>query len=507
MTPEPLKQSSRFEEALEYLENRINYETFRSIPYSELESRLVRLREILDFLGKPDEKYATIHIAGTKGKGSTCIILEQILSHAGYRVGRFCSPHLHSLMERFSIDGVPCEKEVFAEVLLELRDRLDAWEAIAPPTVRGLPPLTFFELTTLFAFYYFAREKIDFAVVEVGLGGRLDSTNVCRPIATVITSIGYDHLEQLGPTLGDIAFEKAGIIKPGIPVISGIRKAEPRKVVREIARNRNAPLYEIGTDFEIGDFADSFENDFYTTTYDFATTSNKFRSPACFSGLKQPVFGEHQVRNASLALSTTALLREKDWRLPDEAVRAGIAAVRLPARVERLGDKPIWIVDGAHNRTSVQELIVTLRRNFPNAKNRYLLFGTMLGKDVEGMLYELLSFFDWIVFTQSSLGPRCFPAVGLRVIAASLRCQSEKEFRSTLDRPPGEPVTTFEEISQKSESDWGDAIPDWRAALARIRNLAGEDDLICTTGSFYLAADVRQQLIGSQLSISGADSV
>ncbi len=494
IAPEPLKHSSRFEEALGYLENRINYETFRSIPYQELEARLVRLREILDFLGKPDEKYATIHIAGTKGKGSTCIILEQILAHAGYRVGRFSSPHLHSLLERFTIDGIPCEKEAFAETLLELRDRLSAWEDLSASNSQPSPPLTFFELTTLLAFYYFAREKVDFAVVEVGLGGRLDSTNVCRPIATMITSIGYDHLEQLGPTLGDIAFEKAGIIKSGIPVISGVRKPEPGEVVREIARSRNAPLYEIGIDFETGNFADSFENDCCGTTYDFATTSNKFRSQTRFSALKQPVFGEHQVRNASLALSAAALLRERDWRLPDEAIRSGIAAVRLPARVERLGDKPAWIVDGAHNRTSVQELIATLRRNFPNAKKRYLLFGTMLGKDVEGMLYELLSFFDWIVFTQSSLGPRCFPAVGLRIIAASLRCQNEKEFRSTLDRPPDEPGT----VAQKSESDWGDAIPDWQEALARIRNLAGNDDLICTTGSFYLAAAVRQQLIESR---------
>ena len=238
MTP-----NKEYSEAISYLESRIHYETFQTIPYNALENRLEVLRDLLDFLDSPDKKYKIAHVAGTKGKGSTCIFLDRILCKAGYRTGCFNSPHLHSLMERFMSDGVPCEEDIFMEIFFDLKNRIEKWESTSPVAAALQFPITYFEWTTVFALEYFARQNVEIAVVEVGLGGRLDSTNVCQPAVSIITSISYDHIEQLGPTLSDIAREKAGIIKPGIPVVSGVRKPEPADTIRTIAAARNAPIY------------------------------------------------------------------------------------------------------------------------------------------------------------------------------------------------------------------------------------------------------------------------
>jgi len=445
MTPNP-----KYHEALAWLENRINYETFRLIPYAELENRLGALGDLLEILGSPDRKYAIVHVAGTKGKGSTCIFLEQILHRAGYRTGRFSSPHLHSLMERFTIDGVPCEESLFAEIVFDLKNRIEKWESTHFT-------LTYFELLTLFAFEYFARQEVEVAVVEVGLGGRLDSTNVCQPVVSVITSISYDHVELLGPTLADIAREKAGIIKPGIPVVSGVRRQEPTitavDTIRSIAASRGAPIYEWGRDFS-SQLCQVSPN--RSLVFDFVTPSRHRKQ------LETPVWGEHQSRNASAAIMTSMLLEKQGWNIPEEAVRRGLQATRLPARVEICSRNPLLIVDGAHNRDSVRELIETLKAHYRNEKGRkILLFGSMLDKDNEGMLQELVQYFDWIIFTRPSGNPRACPARNLYEIAA------------------------YDKL------EIGEVIPDAPQAFAKAKALAGTDDLICVTGSFYLAAEVR----------------
>ncbi|MCL2303859.1 MAG: bifunctional folylpolyglutamate synthase/dihydrofolate synthase [Planctomycetaceae bacterium] len=441
MTPNP-----EYHEAVAWLENRINYETFQAIPYTELENRLTAFRGLLEFLGSPDRKYAVVHVAGTKGKGSTCILLEQILHQAGYRTGRFSSPHLHSLMERFTIDGVHCEESLFAEILFDLKNRIENWES-----THFL--LTYFELTTLFAFEYFARQNVEIAVVEVGLGGRLDSTNVCLPAVSIITSISYDHVELLGPTLADIAREKAGIIKPGVPVVSGVRDQEPANAIRTIAASRGVPLREWGRDFSSQLCLQGANS---PLTFDFLSPSR------CWMPLESPVWGEHQARNASLAIAATMLLEEQGWNIPEEAVRRGLQSVRLPARVEIRSQNPLVIVDGAHNRESVRELVETLKVHYRNEKGeKILLFGSMLDKDNDGMLQELVQYFDWIIFTQPSGNPRACPAQKLYEIA----------------------------ISHKPEI--GETVPNAAQAFAKATTLAGADDLICVTGSFYLAAEIR----------------
>ena len=444
-----MASNQKYRQAVSWLENRINYETFRSIPYVELENRLGAFGGFLEILGSPDRKYAIVHVAGTKGKGSTCIFLEQILHKAGYRTGRFSSPHLHSLMERFTIDGVNCEESLFAEIVFDLKNRIEKWES-------NHFPLTYFELTTLFAFEYFAWQEVEVAVVEVGLGGRLDSTNVCQPAVSVITSISYDHVELLGPTLADIAREKAGIIKPGIPVVSGVRGQEPTNTaadtIRSIAVSREAPLYEWGRNFS-SQLCQVSPNG--SIVFDFVTPARHWTQ------LESPVWGEHQSRNASAAIMAAMLLEKQGWNIPEEAVRRALQAVHLPARVEIFSRNPLLIVDGAHNQDSVRALIETLKIHYHNDKGRkILLFGSMLDKDNEGMLQELVPYFDWIVFTQPSNNPRACPAQKLYEIA----------------------------IAHKPEI--GEIIPNVPQAFAKAKKLAGVNDLICVTGSFYLAAEV-----------------
>ena len=448
MTPNP-----KYHEAVTWLENRINYETFRLIPYAELENRLGALGGLMEFLGSPDRKYTIVHVAGTKGKGSTCIFLEQILHQAGYRTGRFSSPHLHSLMERFTVDGVNCEEPLFTEILFDLKDRIEKWESTHFT-------LTYFELLTLFAFEYFARREVEIAVVEVGLGGRLDSTNVCQPAVSVITSISYDHVELLGPMLADIAREKAGIIKPGVPVVSGVRRQEPTitasDTIRSIAASRGAPHYEWGRDFS-SQLCQVSPNG--SIVFDFVTPSRHWTQ------LETPVWGEHQSRNASAAIMAAMLLEKQGWNIPEAAVRQGLQATRLPARVEIYSRNPLVIVDGAHNQDSVRELVRTLKTHYHshyhNDKGRkILLFGSMLDKDNEGMLLELVQYFDWIIFTQPS-HPRACPPQELYAITAS------------------------------HKPEIGEVIPDAAQAFAKANALAGADDLICVTGSFYLAAEIR----------------
>ena len=474
--------SGEYREAISYLENRVNYENYRQIPYEELGSRLARMRSILDFLGKPDDNYSVIHVAGTKGKGSTCIIFEQVLVNSGFKVGRFCSPHLHSLMERFVIDGVPCSQDRFADILLSIRNRLESWTDPDGNLSLDSFPLTYFELTTIFAMEYFAQENVDFAVFEVGLGGRLDSTNICKPDITIITSISFDHLEQLGPTLSDIAREKAGIIKPGIPIISGVRNDSAHEAIKETAAANDAPLYEIETDFCLRN------GDSDSKSYDFSTLSPNFAEKVEITNLPSPVLGEHQIRNAALVLAGVMLLREKGRIITDESIRSGLRSVELPARVEVLQQQPTIIVDGAHNRASVRELIETIDKNFPLRK-RFLIFGSMLGKDVEGMLLELVPSFDWTVFTQPPHSLRCFPARGLIMIAQSLIADDSETFNTMIG-------SNLDGNSFNIDSSFGEVIPELDEAFAKVSRLAGKDDLICATGSFYLAARIRELVLG-----------
>ena len=476
------QRPTQFEQAMTHLERRVNYENFQGMPYQELSGRLERLRELLVELGSPEKRFLTVHVAGTKGKGSACTLLKSILRQAGYRVGFFSSPHLYSLLERFAIDGESCDAEEFGELMLWLRDRVKnrekSWK------------FTYFELTTLFAFEYFARKKVDVAVLEVGLGGRWDATNVCSPTVTVITNISFDHIEQLGPTLGAIAEEKAGIIKPGIPVVAGPEGEEARQVIQRTAKNVGAPYFFLDEDFSIA----SEEPEPAFRFFPLAMQGTLFRE---VDSLLLKLHGNHQRNNAALAIAAAQLL-ENHLKVSDSAIRSGLAAAFLPVRIELfrpLPDSPTFVVDGAHNRASIVALVQTLKSLRPFRK-KYLVFGTSLGKDCEGMLSELLPFFDHVVLTQHSSNPRRFPPQGLLTILSMLT-RVPQSLRQLLPFPTPVDVDPAQGKDDDDDELGIDIVEHPFLALEKCWNMAKRDDLVCVCGSMYLAGELRQFFIES----------
>ncbi|MDR1291209.1 MAG: hypothetical protein LBK06_08410, partial [Planctomycetaceae bacterium] len=397
-----------FEEALNFLNSRKNFELSRNFETGGLLERLARLRKFVDYIGYPDKKYKIVHVAGTKGKGSTCVLLEGILVEAGASVGRFTSPHLYSFLERVTVNGVPCSESDFTDTMFYIRDKIGKFDA------RLLTDLTFFELLLVFAFEYFARCSVDFVLLEVGLGGRLDATNICSPVVTVIANLSFDHIEQLGPTLRDIAIEKGGIIKSGVPLVSSVCNAEPRGALCEIIKARKAPAYFLGEAFAVQPVTVS-------EPFHFQTIGNIFPIKTEINNLNVCMPGKHQRNNASLAIASALLLRD-EFGFTAGVIQRGLVKGFLPARVEvfrGLSDEPVFVVDGAHNRASTAMFIDTLCDLFPN-RRKLLVFGTTIGKDVDGMLTDLLPNFDKVFLTQYSSSPRYFPPIGLKTIADAI---------------------------------------------------------------------------------------
>ncbi len=472
-----------YESALEFLLGRVNYETFRQMPYGEMRQNLGRLRAFLDFLGRPDSRFPVVHVAGTKGKGSTCAMLAAVFRESGRRVGCFTSPHLHSLNERFAINGVPCPNDRLVKIVQSLESQWHDWPGrhVAADHANEQRELTFFEYSVLVAFEYFSRERVDLAVIETGLGGRFDATNICEPVLSVITSISFEHTEQLGDTLSAIAGEKAGIIKPGVPVVSGVLPHEgddPLAVVREVAARNHSELYEINRDFSIVTHDDgSFDFRWHPGNAALRPIDDGTR---VFERLQLRLLGRHQRENAALVLASVILLRQQGQNVSDEAVRAALAGIEVPARVERIslpGDSgPCVIVDGAHNRASAEALLESLqalvetRRDKSPVGRKILLFGSTLGKDIPGMFETLLPFFDELWLSQCSASPRAVPVGNLIEIANASPCKPRK-------------ILAFASIDEATE---------------RMRRSTGENDLACVTGSLYFAAEARQLLLSCE---------
>ena len=347
---------SRRDAALEFLLGRINYERMPVLPYGQRQLKLDRMRQLLTRLGNPDAGLPIVHVAGTKGKGSTAALVGSILHAAGYEVGLFSSPHLESIEERFAINGLPCSADELVGLVDRLRPVVLAMDREADySSDRSLSP-TYFEVTTALALMFFSLRKVDVAILEVGLGGRLDSTNVCQPAVTVITNISFDHTKQLGNTLGQIAAEKAGIIKPGVPLLCGPLDKEPREVIAEIAQQHGCRMLEAGHDFshtyhpphQLDRRQELGQVDF----------SGKFVDQAVeLSGLPLQLLGEHQAANAALAVATCIELQRQGWSISPVAIRAGLAELTLPARIEILSRQPTVLLDVAHNVASAQALV------------------------------------------------------------------------------------------------------------------------------------------------------
>jgi dihydrofolate synthase/folylpolyglutamate synthase len=447
------------EAALRFLVDRIDYERTLSMPSSEEAFKLDRMRELLARLGNPQKEMRVVHVAGTKGKGSTAAMTAAVLTAAGFRTGLFTSPHLDRIEERIAIDGRCCSENDLAELLNLIRPVVEAMDQEKGSELFSHGP-TYFEIITAAAWCHFARRKVDVAVLEVGLGGRLDSTNVCEPSVSIITSISFDHVKQLGNTLAAIAAEKAGIIKPGVPVVSGVAIDEARDVIRRIARENSCRLAELGVDFDFTYHPPLHLEQVASLGRLEFQYGKQFRHDVAIG-----LLGRHQAANAALVLAVVEELRHQGWSIPDAAVQRGLAEVRWPARVEVVSRRPTVVLDAAHNAASIESLLEVLAESFA-ARRRILVFATTQEKDLRGMLERMAGHFDDVLFTRYLNNPRSVPPEELRAISEGL----PKPFASQIHL-----------ASTPAEA--------WDEVLC----LAAPDDLVCITGSFFFAAEIRRE--------------
>jgi dihydrofolate synthase/folylpolyglutamate synthase len=417
---------------------------------------LHRMRRLLTAVGDPHERYRVVHVAGTKGKGSTVAMLAAILDDAGHRVGRYMSPHVHAIEERIHVAGTPITAADFVAAFETVIPAVEALDAVADR--RGSRGPTWFEAVTAAALVHFARQRVDLAVLETGLGGRLDATNVTRPVVSVITSVSLDHMALLGRTVGRIAAEKAGIIKRGCPVVSGATHPAARRVIAATAARRRSPLLEAGRDFRVmhapPDDASWLAGGQVEVTPLRGPTAGM---PVTYT-LAMP--GRHQADNAGLAVVAARELDARGIRVPEAAIRRGLAHVKLPARIERVAERPLVVVDAAHNVASMESLVETLAPALEARRPRVLVFAASADKQIEEMLAVAAGRFDHVVLTRYARSRR---AASLERLVAA--CQA-----AGLPRP---------EIA---------ATP--AAALAAARSRAARDGLVCVAGSFFLAAEV-----------------
>ena len=374
-----------YREALEYFRDRSDYDRgFVSNPFAGDDAAaagLRRTRIVVDALGSPDRAYPIIHIAGTKGKGSTCAVIESLARHAGLRTGLFVTPHLHTVRERIQIDAAPVSEAEWAAATDQVARAVAAVEADHPDLGR----VTAFELNTALALLLFERAAVDLGIVEVGLGGRLDATNVVEPVVTAITPISFDHQAILGDTLEAIASEKAGIIKPGIPVVVAPQEPSAGDAIARRAVVQEAPLLRAGHDWQ----------------FQAEDGSVSFSGPwGSLSGVKLGLRGKHQADNAGAALM--ALWQWSPGLFANSrALRAGLEAVLWIGRFEVVHDAPTVVFDGAHNGASVEVLAQTLRDEYPE-REYIVVFGSYRDKDLPAMLGALAPLKPRVVATRST---------------------------------------------------------------------------------------------------------
>jgi len=443
-----------YQQTLDYLYSFVDYSLQRSVRYSPEQFDLERIQALMTALGNPERDYPIIHVAGTKGKGSVASFCASALRAARYRTGLYTSPHLEEYTERIQIDGQP----------IPPTDLVTLVEAMKPQ-IEAIPRLTTFEITTALAFLYFKQQGVGAAVIEVGLGGRLDATNVCQPKVAVITSLSYDHTYLLGETLAEIAAEKGGIIKSGVPVVLAPQKDEARLVIERIAAQCQAPLTQIGRDYLFARVAHTLENQ----TLLVWPASDQWRLDTFIESggghewepvrLTIPLLGYHQVENAATAYAALQVARQAGFMVDETAIRQGFSEVYWPARFEVLQRFPPVIVDSAHNRDSAEKLRRALDDYFPGYAV-ILVFGASEDKDIHGMFAELLPRVRQVVATKS---------VHPRAIEPEVLVEMVHQF--------GRPAR---------------AIPQVEAALEEALGLAEGEAVVMVTGSIFVAASARQ---------------
>jgi len=439
--------SITYKEALDYLYSLTNYEVKSAFAYAPQFFDLGRVKRLLDMLGNPQHKFKSIHIAGTKGKGSTSAMLASILKTAGYRTGLYTSPHLHTFRERIQVDNAYISEDDFAAFAERLR-----------PLAEQDKELTTFEVATALAFTYFAQVGVEIAVVEVGLGGRLDATNVVLPLVSVISTIGHDHMHILGKTLAQIATEKAGIIKERIPVVTAPQEPAALAVIERACIEKHAPLHTVSRDWKWRATNHSLEGQEFTAA-DRLRNPSSTTSSASYKGLYIPLLGKHQLRNAAVVLETIETLRSWGINVSNSALRQGLRDVVWPARFEIMGRDPYFIVDGAHNVDSARSLAATLQQYFPNSPPWFVL-AILADKDIPAILRQLLPHAQGAFFARAH-HPR----------AADPRQLQEKAVHYAI------PTAIIEDVG---------------LATRRALEQAGNDGLVVASGSFTTAGAARE---------------
>jgi dihydrofolate synthase/folylpolyglutamate synthase len=416
---------------------------------------LDRITYLLELLGNPHHRLRFIHVGGTNGKGSTSVMLASILQAAGYKTGLFTSPHLHSYTERTKINGCDIPKERVAGLIKRLRPLLEQMVR------EGHEHPTEFEVNTALSLVYFAEEEVDIAVLEVGLGGAIDSTNVIPlPLVAVITNVGMDHMEYLGNTVAEIAQVKAGIIKPGGLVVTAARHPEALQVITKKCDQELASLYAVD-DFMVWEEIKADRN---------GILLNLKGLNGFYEGLFLPLVGRHQLLNAATAVLTIEMLGKRGIYIPAEAIKQGLLLTRWPARLEVFGHSPSVLIDAAHNYDGALTLKKALEEFF-RYKNLILLIGMLADKEREKVMGLLAPLAHAVVVTKP-LSPRAGDWQELGCLAANFT-----------------DAVYWEE--------------DIRLALDKAISLAGSEDMVCATGSFYMIAEIRSLLASrNKLSLS-----
>ena len=429
------------------------WEFLDQLQFFKIKLGLDSMNRFLDRLGNPHRNLPCIHIGGTNGKGSVGATLCSILTTAGHTTGFYTSPHLSSVRERFRINNRYISRQDFARLIGKIVDVLDGGQ------------ITYFECTTTLALLWFCEQKVDAAILEVGMGGRLDATNVVSPLLSIITNVSMDHEQYLGDTLTEVAKEKAGIIKNNIPVVSGVGDDEAGRVITQTCEKEQAPLYLLGRDFD----AARQRND--NSLWQYSGING-----LVLDDLPLAMKGSYQVDNGSIALAAVQLLQEQGYMITDEHIRTGLARTRWPGRLESFrvkvknstsgisGSEVQFLLDGAHNPAGVKALKHSLE-NFFSYKRLVLIWGAMADKDLQSTLEEIAPLADMIIFT----------------------------------RPESERSATTDQLKALLPAGMRDkAVPanSVNEAIARATETATADDLICIAGSLYLVGAARTLLVG-----------
>ncbi|WP_270313772.1 bifunctional folylpolyglutamate synthase/dihydrofolate synthase [Vagococcus fluvialis] len=406
---------------------------------------LIRIDEILNRLDNPQNKLKTVHIGGTNGKGSTTTFLRCLLEEQGLRVGTFTSPYVECFNERIAINGEHISDERLVELVAAIKPIIDDMD-----TVESLKNAVEFEILTAIMFQYFLEEKVDIVLVEVGLGGTYDCTNVITPLVSAITTIGYDHVDILGDTIEEIAAQKAGIIKENVPVVVGKVEEAAFEVISAYAKKMNSPVFR---------YQEDFTSKYIQPDSEWGEVFNYRSSELDLSHVAISLLGKHQVDNASLAIRMYELIsKELELPLSSKDIVKGLKKAFWPGRMEKISDEPLIVLDGAHNDHAMKVMVNNLKTEF-KGQHIHAIFGALSTKDISAMVRDLTS----------------VPNLDLKVTA--------------FDYPKAFTKEQYEELGLI-------AFTDWREALAESLTELTGDDLILVTGSLYFISQVRETLLG-----------